>query len=636
MAIKEAQAPKAKKPKEKIQYPKTARRLLEEFKKWIPFIILAIIFGLVWQSTRVAINDVLGRALDFILDDNGIDPYDAIWIIVGLALIKGISTVISTYSTARTKNHGIFSFGSKVVNHIKRLPMTFIERYSTGDFVSRVNNDIGNIREFIGNQAVVIFESTVTSIVIIAYFIYKNVLLGIIVAVVMVIVLPLLDKAIKNLQHLQKSALVKKADSASKASDILQGIRETKAFNARDKVIEEYNAKVIKERDADIAANIKEGNGFLFAQLSSEIPSFIVLGLGGWLVLQDKITIGSIFALNASLMLLKSNIFGVFYGLTTWKKAAAAASRIFDISDKENEYTEWEKNQPDNKKTALKDSDIVYSFRNVSFSYAANKVEINEDGTNVEIESETKMVLKNINLNIKKGETIAFVGRSGCGKTTLLKLMAGFYKITEGCIIKNGVDITDMKIDDIRSDLAMVSQDSYLFPLTVHNNISYGKGFGLEKSTGTDDNNEIFPENDITDAAKAANIHDFIENQSKKYESLVGERGIKLSGGQRQRIAIARAVIKDTDILLLDEPTSALDTESEYIVQTAFNKLMKDKTSIIVAHRLSGIKNADRIYVIDKGEIVEQGTHESLISSQKLYYELYQRQLQEQEMAVNE
>jgi ABC-type multidrug transport system fused ATPase/permease subunit len=368
----------------------------------------------------------------------------------------------------------------------------------------------------------------------------------------------------------------------------------------------------------------------LIGRIASNMPGIIVFALGGWLVLNGKTTIGVVFALNASMGYLRYNTYMSMQGFTVWKKTAASAVRIFDLWDKKTEDETWENIDKDISHNNPKDHS-VFTFNNVSFSYSDNIDDKDEE--KLKEKQKEAHVLKNISFSINKGETIAFVGRSGCGKTTLLKLMAGFYKAGCGRITKNGIDIRDLELDEIRNDMAMVSQDAFLFPVTIHNNILYGTGAGVNESDG---NNYIEPGDEVIHAAKLARIHSFIEAQPKKYESLVGERGIKLSGGQRQRLSIARAIIKNADILLLDEPTSALDTDAEHKVHTALNKLMENKTSIIAAHRLSGIKNADRIYVMDSGEIIEAGTHKELIEGKGLYYELYHRQMKETQVGINE
>lgn len=605
------------------------KRLFKVFVRWLPLIVIGLIFGVARQAVDILRNDVLGRAFDFVLSEVGIDTYDALWIILILAVLSAVFSVITTYCMGKTTHFGMFDFTMSTIKHIKRLPMAFLERHSTGDFVSRINNDLKVIRDFIGDEFIRILISAIASISIMVYFVMKNWILGTTVIVVVAIIMPIIEKSMKKLEVLQVESLEKKGDTTSIASDVLQGIRETKAFNAREVVVSEFNKIAHEEQVSAINAAVKAMMGKLYSGLASQIPTVIVLGVGGWLVFAGKTTIGVVFALNTSLMILRGNLYTTTFGITMWKKVLAGAIRVFELWDKESEYDIWERERNNTMSYEI-ETDYIYSFKNVSFAYPLEKEDLNRD-KEIKDENINKMILKNINIDIKKGETIAFVGRSGCGKTTLLKLMAGFYSVNEGAILRNGVNIADMTLDDIRADLAMVSQDSFLFSETIQNNISYGKGVGISESN---DKNKITPEIDIINASKAANIHAFVQNQPQKYQSLVGERGIKLSGGQRQRVSIARAIYKNADILLLDEPTSALDTQSEYIVQDALTELMKEKTSIIVAHRLSGIKGADRIYVMDEGEIVEEGTHDELINNKGLYHELYQRQLFDKDIKV--
>jgi subfamily B ATP-binding cassette protein MsbA len=276
----------------------------------------------------------------------------------------------------------------------------------------------------------------------------------------------------------------------------------------------------------------------------------------------------------------------------------AAVEWVFEILDAETEHVN---------EGVKEDLPVVcreIEFKNVSFQYEDTRVE----------------TLSNINLRIKAGEMLAIVGSSGSGKTSLVNLLPRFYHPTEGAILMDGTDIRQVRLDSLRRQIGIVSQETFLFDDTVRNNIAYGlKDPSLDK---------------IIEAAKAAYAHSFIMKMPQGYDTQIGERGVKLSGGEKQRLAIARALLKNPPILVLDEATSSLDTESEYMVQQALTNLMKGRTTFVIAHRLSTIQNAHRIVVIDQGRIVEMGRHEELLKTKGVYHRLYQMQFKDEEETV--
>lgn len=588
------------------------------FSKWFPLLILGSFLGIMQQGLKIAINDILGSTLDYITINNGIKPVTGMIIIIGLGLLNGVLGYNAVYIMGKVSYFGIYKFVVATIKKVKRLPLAYIERHASGDLISRMLNDLAEVCIFFGQQMLVLMMDVITCFVLIAYFLWKDLILGAIVVGCIIILVPVLDRAIKGHREIHKDAMSKKGNSTSKLNDVLQGIREVKAFNAKDIIKKEYADITADERDIAITAMKKENSGFLFGRYVGFIPPFVVYGVGGWLLLNDMITLGTIYAIILTIKYLTDSLYTVVQSATLWKKVSAAGDRLFELIDEKSEDEVW-----DEQKVSVEKIDVnyVYSFRDVCFAYSTN-----QEKDDIKHISQNKLVLKNINFDISKGESVAFVGRSGSGKSTLLKLMAGFYPIKNGNIFKYGNNIAGQSLKQIRDDLAMVSQDAFLFPTTIQNNITYGMGIGNEKRNRE---NNITMDEKIVNAAKDANIHEFIEGQPNKYQSIVGERGIRLSGGQRQRITIARAMIKDADILLLDEPTSALDTESENKIQKAIDQLRKNKTSIIVAHRLSSIKNVDRIYVLDYGQIIEIGSHNELIDKQGLYYELYNKQLDE-------
>jgi ATP-binding cassette, subfamily B, bacterial len=313
------------------------------------------------------------------------------------------------------------------------------------------------------------------------------------------------------------------------------------------------------------------------------------MGFGGYLVIQNQLTFGSLFAFINLLNFVVNPLGSLPNIIASISEASGAAQRIFEILDHEVERKSGSTSQPQ------KESASVIRFKDVDFAYQANTP-----------------VLKGLNLDIQQGQTVAIVGHSGGGKSTLLKIILGYYPLPGGQVSLFGRDLQEWQLAAARNQMAFVAQDTYLFPVSIAENIRCGKPDATQA--------------EIEGAARLANIHDFIATLPEGYNTLVGERGARLSGGQRQRISLARAILKDAPILLLDEPTSALDTESETLVQEALDRFTANRTTLVIAHRLSTIKDADRVLVLDEGKIAEEGTHEDLMARGGLYLDLYQKQ----------
>jgi subfamily B ATP-binding cassette protein MsbA len=366
--------------------------------------------------------------------------------------------------------------------------------------------------------------------------------------------------------------------------ETFSGMRVIKAFNASDFIINKIDKETSYHRKVNLSISRKN-------ELSSPVSEFlgviivaIILFYGGQLVmsgeLQPEVFLGYL-GIYASMIQPAKNFSN---GITSLQKGTIAAQRIFSVIDTEPVI----KNKPNAKVLDSFKENIEY--KNVSFAY------------------DREFVLKNINLKIEKGKTIALVGPSGGGKSTFADLVPRFYDPTEGEILLDGVPITDYEIESLRRQMGVVTQESILFNDTIFNNIAFGMKDVSEEA--------------VIHAAKVANAHEFITQTEDGYQTYIGERGSKLSGGQRQRISIARAVLKNPPILILDEATSALDSESEKLVQEALTNLMKNRTSIVIAHRLSTIQHADEIVVIQNGHIIERGSHETLIGQDGLYKKL--------------
>ena len=500
--------------------------------------------------------------------------------------LRNLTTYMASYYMASVRVNSIKDMRAAVYNKILVLPLSFYSRQKKGDIMARITTDLQEIEVSIMNYLDVFIKSPIT---IIAYFAY---MLGVSweLTLFVLCVLPIggivIGKIGKSLKKDSKEGQTHLANIIANIEETISGLRIIKAFNAIDYTNEKFEeqnsgySKLLKfvHRKRDLSSPMSE--------LLSAVVISIVLWFGSTLILSGS---ASITAANfIAYIIVFSQIIppakSFSHGFYNLQKGMASAERVFEILDADEVIFE-----KDNAKHITEFIDSI-KYNNVVFRYGKDDV------------------LKNINLNIEKGKMIALVGESGGGKSTMVDLLPRFYDVCEGSITIDGTDIRDYKINDLRALMGIVSQESILFNDTVHNNIA----FGMKNAT----------REDVIEAAKVANAHEFIMQLENGYDTYIGDRGMNLSGGQRQRLSIARAVLKNPPILILDEATSSLDTESEKLVQDALLKIMSNRTSVVIAHRLSTIQNADDIVVLAKGHIVEQGKHDELIAKNGVYKRL--------------
>ncbi|HEY8510362.1 MAG TPA: ABC transporter ATP-binding protein [Cyclobacteriaceae bacterium] len=477
-----------------------------------------------------------------------------------------------------------------IYRNITRLHIGYFSDQRKGDLISRFTNDVAEVENAVMNSLKFVLKEPVTIIIYFAVLFFISVKLTLFTLLVLPITGGVVAEIIKRLKRRAQES----QESLGRIVDILDetfsGMRVIKAFNARRFVLGKMDAETAFHRKVNLSIARKNE---LASPVSEVLGVIIVAGImyfGGVLVLRDssgldpEVFIGFL-VIFASLIQPAKNFSN---GITSVQKGAVSAKRIFDVIDTKSAIV----SRPGS--VELDEFREYIEFRNVSFAY------------------EREPVLKNINLRIEKGRTIALVGPSGGGKSTMADLIPRFYDPVEGEVIIDGRSLKDYDLESVRRQIGVVTQESILFNDTVFNNIA----FGLK--------NAAF--DDVVRAAKIANAHDFIMEMEQGYETMIGERGSKLSGGQRQRLSIARAVLRNPPILILDEATSALDSESERLVQEALANLMQDRTAIVIAHRLSTIQHADEIIVIQNGTIVERGRHHDLIEYGGLYRKLHEIQ----------
>ena len=527
---------------------------------------------------------------DWLLKD--IDTIAAV--LIGILLVQSVFSFLRVYFFAQVSERSMAEVRKTLYEKFMSLPMTFFDSRRTGELVSRINADVS----FLQTTFTITLAETFRQLSILIFGLGLLFWLTPQLTVFMLAIVPILAVAGlffgKYIRKLSKETQDKLADSNIVVEETLQSVSMVKAFTNETYETARYG-KTLAET-VRIALNSANYRGAFISFMITAVFGAIVavLWYGTRMVQAGELTFGELTSFVINTMFIGGSIGGLGDMYGQLQKAVGSSDRVMEILALESE-TEL---------TAPKtDYQVIgnISYQNVQFSYPTRK----------EVE-----VLKNVNFEIRKGEKIALVGQSGAGKSTIVQLLMRFYPIDQGEIRLDGTKITDYDLRSYRSHIGIVPQEVILFGGTIMENIAYGKP------------NATFEE--IRQAAQQAYALEFIEKFPEQFETVVGERGIKLSGGQRQRIAIARAILKNPEILILDEATSSLDAESEYWVQEALKTLMKNRTTIIIAHRLATIREVDRIYVLDKGQIVEQGTHESLLErTEGVYSNLIKFQLTE-------
>ncbi|MCR9133876.1 MAG: ABC transporter transmembrane domain-containing protein [bacterium] len=556
--------------------------------------MFVIVASAIWLSVPLGLRELLdavfeqgdGRLLNMLAMG-----------LMALFVVQAAFSFAGNYHLEWVGERVITDLRKKVYEHLHRLGFRFFAERRLGEITSRLTNDVGSIRTALTDslpQLLTISFSLIGSVTLMVILNWR-------LSAVIFVTVPFVTIATRyfgqKIRKLSRNIQDELAESTAVAEDALGAIRLVKAFVREDFEVNRYSNAIealfrTARKKVVLTQLFWAGVGILF--LSTLV---IIFWYGGKEVLADRLTAGDLVAFIIYALNISRSISQTSRLYTAVNTAAGASERIFELLDETPEILD----QPDAKDlTTIKGS---IEIENLTFAY----------------EQERK-ILDSISIDVEAGQTIALVGPSGAGKTTLLNLIPRFYDPQEGRILVDGVDIKSVTHKSLRNHISIVPQEVHLFGTSIKENIRYGR------LDATDD--------EIIAAAKDANAHDFIMETPKGYEALIGEKGVKLSGGQRQRLAIARAILKNPEILLLDEATSSLDSESEAQVQEALYRLMKGRTTFVIAHRLSTVQHADRILVMDNGRIVEEGTHAQLIEQDGLYSHLYALQFRDIEDAL--
>jgi len=492
----------------------------------------------------------------------------------------------------------------KIYAYLQRLSLSFFERTSTGELMSRVTNDVNALEQFVTHgsalSAVDLLRLT-GAIVVLLLLNWKLALLVIIPVPALVILLRHFNTRVRPIYRKVRDRL---GDINAQLQDNLAGIRVIQAFGAEERALQKFTSESEGYYRARVQGIRYWSTFFPAMSFVASLGTVIVLAAGAVMVVRGELSLGTLVAFISYMVSFYEPIDRLTEVDNVFQQAIAAGSRVFEVMDSSSEIRDEPGAQP------LPPLRGEVEFDDVHFRYNAN---------DPAAEQEPPEVLHDVTLHMAPGEVVALVGRSGAGKTSIANLLCRFYDPTHGQVRVDGFDLRHVQLASLRSQVAVVLQDTFLFNASVRENLLLGKPGATEE--------------ELVEAAKAAYAHDFVLELPEGYDTDVGERGVKLSGGQKQRLALARAILADPRILILDEATSSVDAEAEYLIQQALESVLRNRTALVIAHRLSTVRSADKIIALENGRIVEMGSHLELMQKGGLYSQLYRRQL---ELAVTE
>ena len=573
-----------------MQYKQFFSRLFFYLKAHLGKLIFTSIMMMFATALESAIPEITGRIVDelFATERNHQTALIYAFTLFGVIVLSSIFAMTSTAASSWVSNKVIMDLRVDMFAKLLKLPKSYFDKHPTGNTLSKLTFDVEQIAAAASSIWLDFIKSSMTVIILIGYLFWKNWQLSL----TLLILLPLVYFAVKLSSNRMRSASQQVQNSMGKMTHLLDenisGNSLVKIYHAQDQETHKFNRliKNIRQQRFKVDMTGAFNTGFVNILIGLSLAS--VVYFSSTLLAMSAGEFLSFFTAMGMLVKPAKSLVNINKPLQT---AMAAGQSVFGLIDEEEEHNHGTK--------LLKNAKGAIEFKDVSFGY-----------------SNDTRVLNNINLDIKPGETVALVGSTGSGKTTIIQLLAKFYSPSSGQISIDGVDISQFEVDSLRSQIAFVDQNVRLFNDTVKGNIALGQI-------------DTMSDGQVQHAAKVSNAYDFIDQLSEQFETEIGEDGTKLSGGQRQRLAIARAIAKDSPILILDEATSALDSATEKQVQAAIDEMQKDRTTIIIAHRLSTVQKADRIVVLRHGEIIEQGSHQALLDSGGEYASLYKHQFED-------
>ena len=570
-----------------MSFRQFVKRLFPYLKSHIGKLAITSILMVFATALETAIPEITGQIIDTLFGSDKSNETAKLYSILlfGTIAVSALSSLIALSSGSWISNKVILDLRVDMFSKLINLPKTYFDKNTTGQTLSKLTFDVEQISEAASTIWLDFIKSSITVIILTCYLFYKNLSLSLI----LIVLLPLVYYAVKLSTKRIRDASKKVQDSMGKLTHLLDenisGSDLIKIYNAHSSEHNKFNKIINVIRQQWFKVDLAAGLNTSIVNILIGLSLALVVYLSSTKLIMSAGDFLAYFTAMGMLIKPAKTLININKPL---QQAVVAASSVFGLID--------EKSEENLGRDRLENIKGDITFQNVNFSYNGNSPS-----------------LKNLNLNIKQGETIALVGPTGSGKTTLVNLLLRFYNLNDGNIFINNKDIGSFELESYRSQFSLVDQNVRLFNDSITGNIAFGKKEEITMKT-------------IFNAAEISNSKEFIDKLDNKYDSEIGEDGVTLSGGQRQRLSIARAIAKDSPVLILDEATSALDSATEKLVQSAINKMQKDRTTIIIAHRLSTIKSADRIIVLKDGEIIEQGKHEDLIKSSSEYLKLTQQQ----------
>lgn len=552
---------------------------------------------LVTLLTLTGLNLIVPRIIQSVIDDGlirGDTAYlvRAALLLLGLGLGSALLSMINRYVSEWVAVHVGYDLRNRMYDHIQYLPFEYHDHAQSGQLISRCIEDVRAIERFSGSSIAELVRFVLLTVGILVVMLSTNVTLALIALLPMIPLILMTGNFGTRIGKLFFAVDAAVGEVSNRLQENVTGVQVVRAFareNYEIKRFETANMDVFRKwvKVIDEWAKIMPTTNWL-----TTLGTILILFFGGQMVMNGELTVGAVVAFNAYILMLAEPAQALTGLVNAGGEAAAGAKRVFEVLDVEPAIKSGEE------AATLSTLSGEVEFKHVSLRY----------------QDENTESLSDINVHVKQNQIIALIGPTGSGKTSLVNLIPRFYDVTEGAVLVDGRDVRDVNLASLRRQIGIVLQTSLLFSDTIRANIAYGRPDATEE--------EIFA------AAKAAQAHEFITGFTKGYDTIVGERGVTLSGGQRQRVAIARALLMDPRILILDDSLSSVDTQTEKLIQAALDTLMEGRTTFVIAHRMSTVRRADMILVMDKGRIVERGTHDELLAKGGLYKEIHDLQLQ--------
>lgn len=557
---------------------------------WLPF-TLGIIGFILYASTQTG----FAALMEYLVDAIGQQKEDAYIFgplaLMGIAIARGIGTFMGNFFTAYVARNIVHQLRIVMFDKLLLIPLDYFHNHASGHILSKISYNVEQVTTAATDSLKISVREGMTVVGLLGYLLYLNWQLTLVFAAVSPLIALVVAMASKRFRRLGHRIQDSMGEVTHVASENVQGVQVVRVFGGGDKERKRFAEASGQNLRQSLKMALTEALSVPIVQIivSSALALLIFLALHP--LMSTGMSAGQFIAFITAAGLIAKPLRSLTEVNGAIQRGIAAAQSIFELID--------EIVETDSGKLIAKQDEGSIELQNLCFSYIQNKP-----------------ILKNLNLTIAPGQTVAFVGKSGSGKSTLANLLPRFYEPTSGSILLNGHELSEYELTSLRSQIALVTQNVVLFDGSIRDNIAYGAMPDVSDDA-------------VIHAAEAAHVMEFVNHLSDGLDTQVGEKGTKLSGGQRQRIAIARAILKNAPVLILDEATSALDTESERHIQAALENVMKDRTTLVIAHRLSTIESADQIIVMDRGEIVEKGTHTELLAQENIYAGLYQKQFTE-------